>query len=86
MAYSHVLLGKCKYKLMRYCYRVTGIVFNSVTSNAQKVEGPTSFWVSWFYDRLLEQSEFISLSQNNDILVTGKWPHMHPASFDYYGK
>ena len=39
------------------------LVFNSVTSNAQKVEGPTSFWVSWFYDRLLGQSEFISLSQ-----------------------
>ena len=62
MAYSHVLLGKCEYKLIRSLC-VTGIVFNSVTSNAQKVEGPTSFWVSWFYDRLLGQSEFISLSQ-----------------------
>ena len=26
--------------------------------------------------RLLGKSMFISLSQNNDILVTGKWPHM----------
>ena len=41
------------------------------------VEGPTSFWVSWFYDRLLGQSVFVSLLQNNDIMVTGKWPNMH---------
>ena len=65
---------------------VTGIVFNSVTSNAQKVEGPTSFGYHGFAIAFWSKASLSVCHKNNDILVTGKWPHMHPASFDYYGK
>ena len=50
------------------------------------IQARTSFWVSWFHDRLFGAKrvyQFVTKTMTYIVLVTGKWPHMHPASFDY---